>query len=157
MMVYRLARARFKNDLSGKGAQLAGGRWNSMGVPVLYTAESRSLCALEIAVHTALNTMPGDYMMITIEIPDVETKEVNIKDLPPHWTAFPEIKATQLIGDTFFRTGKYLSLKVPSAIIAGDYNILINPLHKDFSSVKVLSAELFKFDQRLFIKDAITQ
>ena len=156
MIVYRLARSRFKNDLSGKGAETAGGRWNSIGVPVLYTAESRSLCALEIAVHTPLNVVPEDYLMITIEIPDHSGKrEIFSKDLPAHWKSFPEMKFTQTMGDRFFREGKYLALKVPSAIINGDHNILLNPFHIDFRSIKIVSAEPFEFDQRLFIKEAI--
>ncbi len=156
MIVYRLTRSRFKNDLSGKGAEIAGGRWNSIGIPVLYTAESRALCALEIAVHTPLNVVPEDYLMITIEIPDkVEKQEILIKDLPYDWKSFPEVKSTQLLGNRFFTEGKYLALKVPSAIIHGDHNILVNPFHKDFHLVKVVSVEPFEFDQRLFIKEAI--
>ncbi len=156
MIVFRLARSKFKNDLSGEGARIAGGRWNSPGIPVLYTAESRALCALEIAVHTPLKVVPQDYMMISIDIPAIDIKQqLFINDLPPHWQSFPELKVTKMIGDQFFLEGKYLALKVPSAIVAGDYNILINPLHADFKQVKVLSFEPFEFDQRLFIKEAL--
>jgi len=155
MIVYRLAREKYKNDLSGRGAEDAGGRWNSKGVPLLYTAESRALCALEIAVHIQLNIVPLDYLMITIDIPAFpKPQEISYAHLPEHWRNFPEIKFTQNIGDRFFREGKNLALRVPSAIIKGDYNILINPAHIDFRSVKVVSMEPFEFDQRLFIKDA---
>ncbi len=155
MIVYRLARSRFKNDLSGKGAEMAGGRWNNIGIPVLYTAESRALCALEIAVHTPLNVIPADYLMITIHLPDsIAIKQINAKDLPADWKSFPETKFTQRIGSGFFTEGKYLALKVPSAIINGDHNILFNPLHKDFHLLKVTSVEPFEFDQRLFVKPA---
>jgi RES domain-containing protein len=156
MTVYRLARSKFKNDLSGEGARIAGGRWNSPGIPVLYTTESRALCTLEIAVHTPLKIVPQDYMMICIDVPSNAIKQqISVKDLPPNWKFFPEIKHTQIIGDQFFLEGKHLALKVPSAIVAGDYNILINPLHSDFKQVKVLSFEPFEFDQRLFIKEPL--
>jgi RES domain-containing protein len=155
MIVYRLARSRFKNDLTGKGAEMAGGRWNSIGMHVLYTAESRALAALEIAVHTPLNVVPDDYVMVTIYIPDkTEMKEVHINSLPDNWRAFPETRYTQVVGDDFFKQGKCLALKVPSAVIQGDHNILINPFHKDFHLVKVVSVDPFEFDQRLFIKGA---
>ena len=155
MIVYRLARTRFKNDLSGRGAEIAGGRWNSIGIPALYTGESRALCALEIAVHTPLNVVPKDYLLITLEIPGhIKIEEVFLKDLPPDWKSFPEVRYTQTLGDRFFREGKYLALKVPSAIIRGDHNIILNPFHEDFKLVKVVSAEPFEFDQRLFIKPA---
>jgi RES domain-containing protein len=154
MIVYRLTRSRFKNDLSGKGAEMAGGRWNSIGIPVLYTAESRALCALEIAVHTPLNVVPEDYRMITIEIHlHTKNKEIFPEDLPSNWRSFPEVKYTQMLGDRFFLEGKYLALRVPSAIVPGDYNILVNPLHKDFHSVKVIAVDAFEFDQRLFVKE----
>ena len=45
MQVYRIAQKAFINDLSGEGARLFGGRWNRRGIPLLYTAESRSLRA----------------------------------------------------------------------------------------------------------------
>jgi RES domain-containing protein len=42
MIVYRLAKAKYSNDLSGKGAEKTGGRWNSKGTALLYTSESQS-------------------------------------------------------------------------------------------------------------------
>ena len=154
MIVFRLSRSRYKYDLSGNGAKIAGGRWNSIGIPVVYTAESRALAALEIAVHTPLNVVPEDYMMVTIFIPKASIHEIQTKDLPPNWKSFPENRHTQTLGDKYFREGSYLGLKVPSAVILGDHNILLNPLHPEFSKIKVVSAERFEFDQRLFIKDA---
>ena len=64
MKVYRLSKAQFANDLSGKGAELAGGRLNSKGLPMLYTSSSRALCTAEIAVHTPLGIVPTDYVII---------------------------------------------------------------------------------------------
>ena len=61
MIVYRLCKSIYKKDLSGKGAEIAGGRWNSKGYAILYTSESRSLCTAEIAVHTPLGNVPADY------------------------------------------------------------------------------------------------
>src|SRR4051794_40588436 len=111
MIVYRLSRSQFKNDLTGTGARLAGGRWNSKGVPVVYTAESRALCALEIAVHTPLNIVPHDYLMISINIPvNADHAEIHLKDLPPDWKSFPETSYTQALGDKFFNEAKYLSV-----------------------------------------------
>ena len=155
MIVFRLARAQFKNDLSGKGAYLAGGRWNSIGIPAVYTAESRALATLEIAVHSSLNVVPDDYFLIEIEIPDdAAIRVIKETDLPHNWKSFPETQYTQIIGDNFFKTSKELVLKVPSAIVEGDYNILINPLHKEFIKVTVKSTKKFEFDQRLFLKSA---
>nr|WP_295112583.1 RES family NAD+ phosphorylase [uncultured Caulobacter sp.] len=35
------------DDMTGKGAEIDGGRWNGKGVPALYTATSRALACLE--------------------------------------------------------------------------------------------------------------
>ena len=156
MIIYRLARAQFKNDLSGKGAEVAGGRWNSIGVPMLYTAESRALCALEIAVHTPLNVVPVDYFMATLYIPDtIAITEIRPDKLPVHWNAFPASKQTQNLGNNFLKECKFLAMRVPSAIVPGDHNILFNPNHPDFKTLKIVTIDPFEFDQRLFIKPAI--
>lgn len=70
MEVYRLARKKYSKSLSGKGAAIKGARWNSVGVELIYTASNRSLTMAEIAVNFSLSTLPEDYMMITIFIPD---------------------------------------------------------------------------------------
>ena len=48
MVVFRIARKEYIQDLSGRGAELFGGRWNEKGIPALYTSSSLSLAALEI-------------------------------------------------------------------------------------------------------------
>ena len=153
MIVYRLSRSKFKNDLSGKGAELAGGRWNSKGVPMLYTSESIALCTVEIAVHMPLGIVPLDYYLVRIELPDLEEMpEVKPEDLPEAWKSFPHANLTQEIGDNFILEEGHLFLKVPSATVQGNSNYLVNPRHPDFSKVKVLDTVPFEFDKRLFVK-----
>ncbi len=151
MMVYRLAVKRYASDISGIGAELTGGRWNYKGTRVLYTSDSRALCTSEIAVHTPMGILPKDYQLITIEIPDdVPFKTIEANKLPSGWNYFPYSKVTQEIGEEFVEEGKFLYLKVPSAVVHGDYNIIINPLHVDFKKVKIKQIESFHFDERLF-------
>jgi len=151
MIVYRLSKGKYKNDLSGIGAEKFGGRWNNKGFRMVYTSESRALANLEVAVHVALKLVPKDYYLTTIEIPDELIKsypenKLNGKD----WKTHPPSEFTQKEGDNFIKKNKSLVLKVPSAIVHGDYNYLINPVHKDIESVKILSNEPFTFDERLF-------
>ena len=154
MIVYRLSRSKFRNDLSGKGAELAGGRWNSKGVPMLYTSESIALCTVEIAVHMPLGIVPLDYYLVRIELPDFDIiPEVKAADLPEVWKSFPHSNVTQEIGDQFILEESHLVLKAPSATVQGNHNYLINPRHPDFSKVKVLGSEPFEFDKRLFVKE----
>lgn len=151
MIVFRLSKARYSHDLSGKGAEKAGGRWNSKGTAILYTSESRALCTTEVAVHLPLGIVPTDYELVTLEIPDTAGIQVLTEDaLPDDWDAFPPIPSTQTVGDQFVEEVKHMVLKVPSAVIQDDFNYLLNPLHPNFSQVKCLSTETFRFDGRLF-------
>ncbi|MEJ8801840.1 RES family NAD+ phosphorylase [Pontibacter sp. H249] len=154
MIVYRLSRSKFRNDLSGKGAELAGGRWNSKGVPMLYTSESIVLCTVEIAVHMPLGIVPLDYHLVRIELPELDfIPEVKIEDMPEVWKSFPHSSVTQDIGDQFILGEEHLILKAPSATVQGNFNYLINPRHPDFNKVKIISSEPFEFDKRLFVKE----
>lgn len=152
MIVYRLCRKKYKDDLSGKGAEIAGGRWNSRGVALLYTSANRALCTAEIAVHTPLGIVPKDYYLLSIDLPKTKIKELKKEELPKAWKTFPHQKSTKQIGDNFVTENKNLILKVPSAVIQGEYNYLINPNHSKFKMVKIKAFEHFKFDRRLFDK-----
>lgn len=150
MIVYRLSKAQYAQDLSGKGAELVGGRWNSRGNAMLYTSQSIALCVIEIAVHVPLGILPKDYQLIHIEIPDEDLLEM--KRLPKDWQSFPHSNSTQMIGDKFLKEHKHLVFKVPSAAVQGEFNFLINPRHKNFNQIKIVKIEDFNFDERLFRK-----
>jgi len=151
MEVFRLSKEKWASVLSGKGAALKGARWNSPGTEIIYPASNRSLAMAEVAVHLTLATLPDDYMMVTISIPDdVSTITVKEKDLPRCWNTFPYLPVTQTLGDNFIRENKYCLLKIPSAVTKGDFNILINPFHPDFSRIRIKSIEPFPFDKRIF-------
>lgn len=151
MKVFRLARAPFATPLSGKGAAIKGARWNPIGIELIYTAHNRSLAMAEIAVHFTLATLPEDYVMITIDIPDdVSIKQLDVTDLPKNWKEFPHPNATQKIGLDFVNENKYCVLIIPSVVTHGDFNVLINPNHKEFSKISILNIEKFPFDKRIF-------
>ncbi len=155
MIVYRLSRGKFKNDLSGRGAELAGGRWNSKGIAILYTSESIALCTVEIAVHMPLGLVPADYHLIQIEFPDdAPVQELTLEDMPENWKSFPHANSTQEMGDAFVLKGESLVLKVPSATVQGTYNYLLNPRHINFRDVTITQTTPFEFDKRHFVKDS---
>ena len=151
MIVYRLANKKYSEDLTGIGAEITGGRWNFKGTRVIYTADSRALCTAEIAVHTPIGVMPKDYYLITIEIPEYpNVLQINSQDLPSDWRKFPYARLTQELGERFLTENEVLYIKVPSAVVQGDFNILINPRHIDFEKVSIVNIESFDFDERLF-------
>jgi len=153
MIVFRLAKAKYSSDLSGMGAAKTGGRWNSKGISIIYTSESRALCTAEIAVHTPLGLLPLDYEIISIEIPDtVEIKVLPTHEYPINWNSIPHSATPQKTRDNFIMQNDYAVLKVPSAVVQGDFNYLLNPNHTDFKKIKIVKAESFSFDSRLFKK-----
>jgi RES domain-containing protein len=150
MIVFRLSKEKHARDLSGKGAELYGGRWNSKGTPMLYTSASRALAVTEIAVHTPLGNVPADYCIITLDLPEFSILEFEESKLVPDWNKFPYTRSTQLSGDQFIAERKSLALKVPSAVVQGDYNYLVNPKHEYIIKVLIVQVEKFEFDRRLF-------
>jgi len=151
MEAFKLTRKKFASKLSGKGAAIKGARWNSVGVEIIYTASNRSLAMAEVAVHLTLATIPDDYMMLTIYLPDdISMQTLTEKDLPANWNAFPHPMSAQAIGDKFITDKKFCVLRIPSAVTKGDHNLLIDPHHPEFSKIKILNAEKFPFDERIF-------
>jgi RES domain-containing protein len=153
MIVFRLSKSKFANDLSGKGAEKSGGRWNSKGTALVYTSASRALCTTEIAVHTPLGNIPLDCELISIEIPDkIQIQKLTKEQLPPDWKSLPQSHATQEIGDRFVAEGTFPVLRVPSVVVQDEFNYLINPAHIKSHEIKITGIEPFNFDERLFIK-----
>ena len=151
MEVFRLSKKRWSEVLTGKGAALKGARWNSPGPEMIYCSTSRSLAMAEVAVHNTLATIPGDYMMQTLSIPDdTFLKMFREDELPVLWNSFPHRVETQKIGDEFVRRNIYCLLKIPSVVVRGDFNLLINPFHPQFKEIKIVRYEPFPFDHRIF-------
>jgi RES domain-containing protein len=151
MKIYLLSRKKHANDLSGTGARLFGGRWNSRGINALYGAENISLAKLEVTVHLDLDIIPDDYFLIEIEIPEnINIKVLEKEVLEADWNSIPHSESTQLIGDEFLDENQFLVLKVPSAIVPQEHNFILNPNHKNFSLIKITAIEKFTFDNRLF-------
>ena len=152
MILYRFSRKEHGGDLSGKGAELYGGRWNSKGIPVVYSSASRALAVTEIIAYTPPGLLPEGYQLNIIEVPEVSEfiHTVSEAELPADWKRYPHGKATKHLGDALLLSGKYLLVQVPSALVQGEFNWLINPRHPEFRQVKLLELLPFNFNERLF-------
>jgi RES domain-containing protein len=149
MIVYRICNSLYSNDLTGNGAKLFGGRWNSKGIPMLYVAENISLTVLEMLVHTQFKDFAVELSLLKITIPDtIEVKEIKLSKLKNQWT--DDYSYTKFIGNEFVKSANNLVLKVPSAVVQEEHNFLINPLHIDFKKIKISSVKTFDTDKRLF-------
>jgi len=151
MISFRISKGQYAHDLSGRGAEKAGGRWNSRGVPVLYTSQSRALASLEMAVHIPFGFLPKDFKLISIELPEhCGLIEINQDDLPDNWKQYTFSTITQKIGNEWARQADALIMKVPSVVVEEEFNFLVNPLHPDFKYVSIAGIKAFEFDLRLF-------
>ncbi|MDR3694253.1 RES family NAD+ phosphorylase [Mucilaginibacter sp.] len=149
MVLYRITRCIYAEDISGTGGRLYGGRWNSIGKPVVYLASSRALAVLEVLVHLQPLMIPDDYCLVEIEVPENSITQILINDLPDNWKDISPPLALKQTGDEFLKKRDHLLMKVPSSIVPMEYNYLLNPLHPDIKKVKVLKKEPFDFDSRL--------
>lgn len=147
--VWRIVKERHAaTACSGEGAAKFGGRWNSRGVWVVYASGTLSLGALETLVH--LNPpIPFRYVSIPIEVPDKLIEELDRSSLPGDWREEPPPPSCQAIGDAWIGSGKSAVLKVPSVIVPGEPNYLLNPVHRDFKKIIIGPPEPFVFDPRL--------
>jgi RES domain-containing protein len=157
MNFYRITSCDHVNDLSGKGAFKYGGRWNSKGTRILYTAENMALSMLEALAHITMVNQKRDYCRIVLDM--VAEKpystwmdELMTDQLPADWRNSPGPDLLKSFGDAFIAEGKMLALKVPSVLAPDSYNYLLNPHHEMFSLIKIVKSEQVKFDQRMIRK-----
>lgn len=150
MRVFRIAKSRYIRDLTGVGPQTHGGRWNHKGTAVIYASESRSLASLEYLVHIPMSLEPLDLAVATLVIPDrIVPTEIGISYLPQDWKVFPAPSRLADMGTKWAQEGESLLLRVPSAVVPDEYNILINPLHPDIVDVDLEDVHKYVFDERL--------
>lgn len=153
MILFRLCREICSSDLNGKGAEKSGGRWNSKGIPMLYTSETRALCLAEMMVNLPLNLIPKDFSMVSILVPDeLQIQTIKLEQLPSDWKTLPHSYSTQNLGDNFISEGKFIALKVPSVVVPLEYNVIINPRHTDMGKVKIIEVKKFSIDELLIAK-----
>lgn len=146
---YRIVREKFAAAaFTGEGAARYGARWNSRGIRMVYTSASASLAALETLVH--LNpAMRFTYQLFTIEFDESLTEKIPHTVLPSDWREHPPPPSTQQIGDAWINSARSAVLEVPSVIIPGESNYLLNTAHPDFPSLRISQPQPFLFDQRL--------
>jgi RES domain-containing protein len=146
---WRLVAEKFaESAFSGEGAFKYGGRWNSAGVGVVYSAQSIALATLEILAGGVTISLLEKYAKIPVDFD--ESAVYSPMSLPEGWTAYPPGRKTRDIGDGWVREQKSLVLRVPSAVIREEFIYIINPQHPDaVKGLKIGAAEKFHFDSRL--------
>lgn len=131
---------------SGTGAAMGGGRWNAVGVPVIYAADSKALSMLEVLVQGGDMSDPRAAVVATI--PD-EVAIETLAPLPPGWREI-DSPAAMAAGTAWVISGRTAVLRVPSVIVPEELNFLINPMHPDAARIAVSTPVTVEWDPRLF-------
>lgn len=144
--LYRVCRAAHAR-LDGRGASLAGGRWNSPGRAVVYMAQSVALAVLENLVHMSRQDFPSGYVIVGAVLPDGLSilAEASVRFAAGLHDAQPPV-----IGNYWFDRKLSLALRVPSVVVPGEWNYLLNPAHPEFDRIVTARPIVFEFDSRLF-------
>lgn len=152
MFVYRISNKEYIRDLSGTGAAIFGGRWNPKGLNMVYTAGNIALAYVEFLVHNyhILKTTRVCLAKIELRGP-FSIKELNIEQLPPDWNNSAIHQAhTENIGKEFLLPGEKYMLKVPSAVVPGEFNYLLNPYHEAHNDSRIIHIiDPFEYDKRI--------
>ncbi len=146
---WRIVRdGRSVDAFTGEGARQYGGRWNSPGVPVVYTSEHQSLAALEMLVHLQPR-FALRFVVFPVEFGEELVERLPDTALPAHWRGEPPGAATMRIGDAWAQAAQAAVLAVPSVVVPQETNYLLNPLHPAFGRISVQPPLDFSFDPRL--------
>jgi RES domain-containing protein len=151
MEIWRICRMRFAGEaFSGEGARRFGGRWNSRGVPMVYASSSLSLAAIELFVHLEPNQQPDDLVSVAATLPAGEpAQRLEPEQLPADWWT-DDFEQLRTIRDKWVREKRSLALRVPSAALRTEWNVLVNPLHPALTAIKIAEPQSFRFDARMF-------
>ncbi|GAB3427808.1 RES family NAD+ phosphorylase [Niabella aquatica] len=150
MKIYRIVRSEYSDDLTGQGAFLYGGRWNTKGQYAVYAAEHISLAVLEIVVNydRTLTPLLPSFHLVEMQVPDANITEIEQSALKKNWSS--DMDYTRYIGDQFLQSESDLVLKIPSVVIPEESNFLLNPRHTDLKKVSIESVRKYGLDDRLF-------
>ncbi|MCY3704923.1 MAG: RES family NAD+ phosphorylase [Gammaproteobacteria bacterium] len=150
---WRLASAEYsrtvKAMLSGDGTLRNGGRWNSPGQRVVYLAASLALASLELLVHLRETDVLKGYRKLPVGIPEHLVKAADVRALPTDWARTSLHPATQRTGDRWLASLESAVLVVPSAVVIGEVNYIVNPAHPDFALLEPGEITDYRYDPRI--------
>ena len=150
---WRIAAAEFSSShdemMSGEGAYLFGGRWNSKGVRVVYLGSSLAQAAMELLIHVGRADILKGYNKLEVSFSEALVLHIALADLPKDWREPTMASSVRAIGDQWIADNSSLILQVPSVAVAGEYNYLFNPQHPDVSKATFSPITKFTFDPRL--------
>lgn len=116
---------------------------------MVYASPSLALASVEMYVHIDPSLLPDDLVYTVATLPDsAGVEHIRSQDLPANWRAMdhPELK---LKGAEWIASRRSLALQVPSAAVEGEWNVLLNPRHREFDTIEMSGPTPWRFDERL--------
>lgn len=132
---WRVVKANYAaSALSGDGARRFGGRWNSIGRPDIYAADSLAHAVMEILVHISPAMPTGTFVAHELDLPGDRLVDFPRGSLPPSWPSRAALRVTQALGDAWLRDSGSFALRVPGVVVAFEHNYVINPSHPAYAT-----------------------
>lgn len=122
--------------LSGVGALRHGGRWNSPGRRAVYLGGSLALASVELLVHLRAPDVLRRYRKLPVGIPEELIQRLDVRDLPRDWAVPALYPHTREVGDRWLDSRESVALRVPSAVVPGEVDYVVNPGHPDFDRIE---------------------
>lgn len=139
------------DPLDGAGGREVANRWNEAGHPIIYASATPSLAALEALANLPNPRFFGERTILELDI-EADTEEVSLEMTlrllhdAPHDD--PEAN-TREFGTVWLTEKRSLALLAPSFVLPYERNVLINPLHPDARSLRIIRQGRIRLDQRL--------
>jgi RES domain-containing protein len=151
---YRLVRrTRAKDAFTGEGSRLFGGRWTPKGWPAVYCSQHLSLCVLELRVNQDRFLAQEGYRSFTLTFHSTIVESLLLADAPKGWDKprpSSRLSAAQRFGQLWLLEKRSAVLRVPSAVLLQEINYILNPLHPDFTSIRITRPAPLRLDSRLW-------
>lgn len=143
------------DDMTGAGAKITGGRWNDVGIALVYAASNRALACLETVVHLNSGGLPLNRFLVEIAVPDDMLSAAGVAtsgSLPVGWDAEPAGRVSISFGSAWAQSLRTALMLVPSVIVPEEQNLLINPAHPDAGRITARKVRKWLYDPRMIRK-----
>jgi RES domain-containing protein len=149
LTVFRISGKSYSpNDPTG-AALSSEGRWHKKGQRVLYFCNSLSTCVLELRANgVSYKTIREQNHFCEAKIPD----SISIEEVPrgfysDGWRVTKD--KAQEFGAKWYLENRTLILRVKSAVIATEFNLVINTNHPEFHKIEFSKPASTDLDPRL--------
>ena len=133
---------------SGQGAKENAGRWNDVGLNVIYASQYYSTAMLEKLVHYS-GGMPGNQHYLEITVPAGISYEVVTPDTLPGWNNKNQL-VSRAFGNAWYNESRSAVLIVPSIVARVENNFVLNASHPEFTKITTDLETPIWWDERLF-------